>query len=149
MLKFRSWIQQHRLYKYDLCKNPNYVQFMERDYELIDWDSLGMNENAIHLIERNLDKIENWFPISVNPHAIHILEKNMDKVVLTGLAMNTAARHLLINIEDILNVKTLYANPAMIDIILENQDKIDWEYLSINTAPQAIELLIQNPRKIW
>jgi hypothetical protein len=81
--------------------------------------------------------------------AIHIIEQNMDKVVLTGLAMNPAARHLLIKIEDILDVNTLYANPAMIDIILANVNKIDWEYFSINTAPEAIELLIQNPKKIY
>ena len=50
MLRFRSWIQQNRLYKYDLCKNPNYVQFMERDYELIDWEYLSINTLAIDLL---------------------------------------------------------------------------------------------------
>jgi hypothetical protein len=31
------------------------------------------------LLENNLDKID-WNGLSVNPNAIHILEKNLDKV---------------------------------------------------------------------
>jgi hypothetical protein len=47
------------------------------------------NENAIHIIEKNLDKI-NWILLSTNPKAIHILEKNQDKIKWNYLSENPA-----------------------------------------------------------
>jgi len=73
MLRFKSWIKQDKLYDYDLCKNPNYIQMMEKNPELINWSSIGMNEAAIHIIERHLDKITFWYTLSANPKAIHIM----------------------------------------------------------------------------
>ena len=46
-----------------------------------------MNPNAIHILEKNLDKV-NWSGLSDNPNAIHILEKNLDKVDWYGLSIN-------------------------------------------------------------
>jgi hypothetical protein len=40
----------------------------------IDWESLSINPNAIHILENNIDKI-NWNYLSYNPNAIHILEQ--------------------------------------------------------------------------
>jgi len=37
------------------------------------------NLNAIHLLEKNQDKID-WILLSENPNAIPILEKNIDKI---------------------------------------------------------------------
>jgi len=49
---------------------------------------LSANPNAIHILEKNMDKI-NWQQLSANPNAIHILEKNMDKVDCPQIQMHT------------------------------------------------------------
>jgi len=51
------------------------------------WGQLSENPNAIHLLEKNQDKI-NWDGLSCNPNAIHLLEKNQDKINLVGLSLN-------------------------------------------------------------
>jgi hypothetical protein len=48
---------------------------------------LSRNPNAIHILEKNTDKID-WFNLSRNPSAIHILEKNKDKIVWSELSTN-------------------------------------------------------------
>ena len=45
----------------------------------IDYGYLSLNENAIPILEKNLDKV-NWYMLSDNRNAIHILEQNLDKV---------------------------------------------------------------------
>jgi hypothetical protein len=45
----------------------------------VNWERLSFNPNAIHILERNLYKVE-WRVLSLNPNAIHILEQNLDKV---------------------------------------------------------------------
>ena len=43
-----------------------------------DWSyAISRNPNAIHLIEKNLDKIS-WTEVSTNPNAISLLEKYPD-----------------------------------------------------------------------
>jgi hypothetical protein len=55
------------IYKYQhLIDNPN-----------IDWNGLSDNEEAIHILEKNLDKV-NWLMLSTNPAAIHIIEANLE-----------------------------------------------------------------------
>jgi hypothetical protein len=53
-----------------------------------------MNENAIHLLENNLDKI-NFGCLTMNPKAIHLLEKNLNKVDWELITENPNALHLL------------------------------------------------------
>jgi hypothetical protein len=53
----------------------------------VNWSYLSSNPNAIHLLEKNLDKVD-WKELSENPNAIHILEKNLDKVDWLWLSCN-------------------------------------------------------------
>jgi transcription antitermination factor NusA-like protein len=46
-----------------------------------------MNPSAIHLLEKNLDKIE-WCVLAENSAAIHLLEKNIDKIDWVELSKN-------------------------------------------------------------
>ena len=78
------------------------------------WFYLSENPNAIHLLEKNLDRVS--VRLSDNPNAIHILENNMDKVYWYMLS----------------------ANPNAIPILEKNLDKVDWKYLSEN--PNALHL---------
>ena len=42
----------------------------------------------------------------------------------------------------------LSKNPSAIELLLENPKKIDWMWLSSNSSPQAIDLLKAKPEKI-
>ena len=94
---------------------------------------LSRNRNAIHILEKNLDKV-NWSGLSTNPNAIHILEKNPDKIKWHQLSGNPNAIHILEKNLDKLDWSALSANPNAIHILEKNPDKITdyWYYLSLN-----------------
>jgi hypothetical protein len=48
------------------------------------------NPEAVQLLEKNLDAHVNWNAISANPAAIHIIEKNQDKINWDWLSQNPA-----------------------------------------------------------
>jgi hypothetical protein len=85
---------------------------------------LSTNSSAIHLLERNLDKID-WFFLSQNsiPNAITFLEQHQDKIHWANLS----------------------ENPNAISLLEQNHDKINWTYLSSN--PKAVYLFEQNHDK--
>ena len=41
--------------------------------------TLSQNQNAIHMLEQNIDKI-NWTVLNINPNAISLLVQNIDKI---------------------------------------------------------------------
>jgi hypothetical protein len=61
-------------------------------YEL-DWHSLSKNPNAIHLLEKNIDKID-WDYLCLNPNAVYILEQNLDKIHWEYLSYNSNSIYL-------------------------------------------------------
>ena len=77
--------------------------------DIINWDWLSRNPNAIPILEQNLDKID-WYYLSANPNAIYLLEQNPDKIYWTRLS----------------------ANPNAIHLLEQNPDKIHWLWLSLN-----------------
>ena len=70
-----------------LSRNPNAIHLLEKNQDKIDWWRLSENPNAIHLLEQNLDKI-NWSLLSKNANAIYLLEKNPDKFIWSLLSQN-------------------------------------------------------------
>jgi hypothetical protein len=70
-----------------LSRNPNAIHLLEKNIDKIDWSELSLNPNAIHLLEKNIDKID-WKYLSLNPGAIHILKKNIDKIDWSGFLKN-------------------------------------------------------------
>jgi hypothetical protein len=54
-----------------LSYNPNAIHILEKNKNKINWKSLSINPNAIHMLEKNLDKI-NWDYLSLNPNAYYI-----------------------------------------------------------------------------
>jgi hypothetical protein len=106
-------------------------------YELSDvaWENLSANPSAIHILEKNMDKI-NWVFLSSNPAAIHLLLKSQYKIYWYHFSKNThplAIEHMRKNLEKV-NWQNLSANPAAIELLKENQDKIAWYWLSKNPA---------------
>jgi len=91
---------------YWISRNPNAIHIIEKNLDKIDWIILSSNPNAISILEKNLDKV-NWVILSSNPNAIHIIERNPDKIIWKYLSENPNAIHLLEN----------------------NQDKIQWYWL--------------------
>ena len=70
-----------------LSGNPNAIHILEKNLDKVSWNALSINPNAIHILEKNLDKVD-WYGLSGNPNAIHILEKNLDKVDWYVLSRN-------------------------------------------------------------
>src|SRR5436305_1549351 len=82
------------IYWFYLALNPNAIHLLEKNINKINWNGLSRNQNAIHLLEKNLDNID-WDRLSANPNAIHLLEKNLDKINWDYLSSNPNAMHLL------------------------------------------------------
>lgn len=57
-----------------ICENSSAIEFIEKNLDKIDWNSLCRNPSAIHIIEKNLDKIT--FDIYCNSS---IFETDTDK----------------------------------------------------------------------
>ena len=100
-----------------------------------DWEKLSANPSAIHILEKNLDKL-NWNILCSNPAAIHLLLKLPYRIYWFHFSKNThplAIQHIKKNLEKV-NWPNLSANPAAIELLKENQDKIAWYWLSKNPA---------------
>ena len=81
--------------------------------EDISYTILCINLKAIHILEKNLDKVD-WLQLSRNPNdrAVNLLLENQDRIDWHGLVLNPNIRAL----------KFLEKNPG----------KIDWYWLSRN-----------------
>ena len=123
-----------------LVKNtsPRAMQLVETYLHLLkesDWEKLSANPSAIHILEKNLDKL-NWNILCSNPAAIHLLLKLPYRIYWFQFSKNThplAIQHIRKNLEKV-NWPNLSANPAAIELLKENQDKIVWYWLSKNSA---------------
>ena len=63
-LKLRDWIPIDKLDWYWLSKNPNAIHILEKNLNKVNW--LSSNPNAIPILEKNIDKID-WCELSQNP----------------------------------------------------------------------------------
>jgi hypothetical protein len=155
--KILDWIPKNKLYPDNFICNEAVVAYYEKIYNKVcrplskyniidenildgpienidfDWIAQCLDSKAIHLLEKNLDKI-NWYYLSGNPAAIHILEKNPDKINWKSLSTNPAAIHILEKNLNKINWKSLSTNPAAIHLLKSNQDRINGYYLSENPA---------------
>ena len=106
------------------------------DTKKLPWKKLVLQQNAIPMIEQNLDKLDRecWRGLSKNPYAIHILEKNLDKVFWAELSMNPNALPILEKYPDKVHLPSLLKNRNAIHMIEKNldmyMDKIDIACLS-------------------
>ena len=155
--KLLDWIDINKLDWYRLSEslNPNVISLLEKYPEKIYWFKLSQNPNAIALLEKYPEKIH-WGYLSqnTNPNAMHLLEKNLDKLdtyCWEMLSKNLNATALLEKNLDKLD-RTCWSwlseNPNAMHILEKNPHKIDWFHLSKNSNPYAISLLEKNPDKI-
>ena len=118
----------------------------------IDWNRLSCNPSAIHILEKNMDKI-NWRMLSSNPNAVHILEKNQDKIDPIGISKNSEAIPFLGAHPYLIDTHTFSKNPNSFPLMEKLIEKgvihisdFDWDYISDNT--EAIPFLKKYPEKI-
>jgi len=67
----------HKVIRYhwhDICTQPHLIDIIEEHEDSIVWLDLSENYNAIHLLEKNLDKIYNIF-VCRNKHGFELLLK--------------------------------------------------------------------------
>ena len=76
-----------------------------------DWDSFTMNPSAIHIIEHNLKRISKENLLK-NNNAIYLLEKNIDDYILytIGLSQNPSCVDLLLKNTRLINIIGLSRN---------------------------------------
>ena len=116
---------------------PQFIDIIEQHLDdYVDWFSLALNPNAMHIIEKNLNRIE-FSVLACNPNAISIIEKNLDQYNF--------------NINDEEFWDNLSANPNAYEILKNNIGKINWEILASN--PNVIyiftNLMIEKNRLIY
>jgi hypothetical protein len=135
-----------------LCMNPSAICLIERrlsepyipeidfldfrsetPFKNIHWGYLSSNENAIHILEKNIDLID-WHYLSSNPNAVRLLEQHPDKIKWSQLCFNENAIHLIEKNLDKVDWRFLSENPNAIHILEANKDKINYKHLSKNSA---------------
>jgi hypothetical protein len=141
-----QWVQEKML------ANPATLELVNHLFLYTTHSNLCKNTNplAIELIESTIDQLSKdaWDALSANPAAIHLIEKNMHKVNWTYLSLNPSAVHLLMQHPDRISWLQFSknTNPLAIEYMKKHLDKVNWHLLSAN--PSAIELLEQNKDKI-
>ena len=86
----RNWIPINKLNGHGLSSNPNAIDFLEENRNMINWRELSSNPNAIELLRANPDKID-WVYLSANPDpkAIEMLKANLDRISWGYIAQNS------------------------------------------------------------
>ena len=117
-LAYDMSVQDNKISLYNLSKNPAAIHLLEKNPDKIHWNTLSMNPEAIHLLEQNPDKIH-WDFLSWNCNALNLIKENLDKVSWQAINKNE--------------------NPKIVNLLSSRLDKIDWKSLSMN--PAAIHLI--------
>jgi hypothetical protein len=161
-----SWIPINKLNGYGLSSNPNAVDFLEENRNMINWRELSSNPNAIELLKENPDKID-WDLLSKNPdpNAIEMLKANPDRISWGYIAQNSNPKAMKLIEEEIkvnptnIHFDNLAANETLEAIKLIEDNLLNkntiyqvsnsmrfWSILSRNS--KAVKILKANPRKI-
>ena len=128
-----------------LSENPNAIHLLEKNINKIDWEIIcyNSNPNAVHIIERYPEKID-WWSLSCNPNAIHLFEQHPENINWEWLSENPNAIHLLKRYPEKIDWSQLSQNPNIMDVIRD----LDYEAMQQAMKPLAEELsrVINNPR---
>ena len=75
---------------------------------------MSFNENAIHLLAKNLEKVD-WFNLSFNPNGVELIKNNLDKLRKTHWGY-------------------LCQSPNALELLANNPEKIDYVILANNPS---------------
>jgi hypothetical protein len=101
------------------CVSLNTYTVLPELESYINWQTLSLNPAAIHLLERNLDKVD-WYFLSRNPAAIPLLERNVDKIEWEALCHNQS--------------------PGAYELLRKHPERIHWMYVA-RSSPFAYKLM--------
>jgi hypothetical protein len=101
MLKLKNWIKREKLTR-NLFSNPKVAEYIILNHKT-DWFHLSANPSAVHILEKNLDKVV-WDQIAANPNAVHLLLERPEKI-------------------NDYNKTTLNENPSAIEYLEKNPQK--------------------------
>ena len=97
-----------------LSQNPAAIHLFDENQNLIDWEFINANTEALHIIERAYDTKSYFYLYGIlfsNPKAIELIEKILKntpkKVKWFWLSQNPAAIHLLEENHDLINWRML------------------------------------------
>jgi hypothetical protein len=147
-LKLRDWIDEDQIRNYWLSMNPNAIQYLEKNPDVIDWVFLTENPNCVSILEQNLDKMVEmrWYDLFKYATSIFTIEKYLNTIppaesYWSALSGNPVAMQILKKNPDKISIRHLCFNthPDAIKILEENYDKINWNILCSN--PSAISLI--------
>lgn len=105
-----------------LSQNTRAVPFLAKHPELIVWEALSENPEALDILEANPDKISfSHLSRNPNPRAFELLKANPSKIDWSAMSLNTS--------------------DWAIQLLMDNPEKIVWYNLSQNRNPLALPLL--------
>jgi len=132
--KVKKWVDITKIQWCELVKSPNYntLCFIEKHIDILDNDclkKLSRNPFAIHILERNIDKI-NWNSFVYNPNCMNTINKNID---ICFASLNWRGKIGLLQ------------HPHFICILHENYDKIIHNFICLS----SIEFFTQTSNPIY
>jgi hypothetical protein len=124
-------LKEDAYFWHKICYNPSAMHLIEKNIDKINWFNLSSNTSAIELLERFPENID-YGELSRNSNAVHILKRNLDKVNWEYLSLNKGAVSILEKNLDKVHWDSLSLNPSAIKILRRNLDKVNWEMFSRN-----------------
>lgn len=136
-----------------LSKNPEIIDILEENPEIINWSGLSSNPAAAKILKANSSSINLMYALN-NPSMIELVtqfvtdcmeEGAPHKIDWSELSKNTHpdAIKLLCEYIDYVDWHILSMNPAAVDILKMNPTKVEWRSLASNESPKAIKLLVE------
>lgn len=138
-----------------LSENSSAIHILEKNLDKVDWDYFSGNPNAIPTLRRHINKI-NWDSLSTNrsKDAVPLMLENLDKLTercWTRLSDEKGINHILEKNIDKLNFLVLSQNEDAFSIFRNNLDKIKLDYrhwVNISRNKGAISFIEENLDKI-
>uniref|UniRef100_A0A6C0JPA6 DUF4116 domain-containing protein n=1 Tax=viral metagenome TaxID=1070528 RepID=A0A6C0JPA6_9ZZZZ len=164
MLTLLPWIDKSKLVPYALCLNPQAMDYLMLNQELIKFEYLSYNCNAYNFLMKHKDWINTWnLALNTNKKVEGFIRILVNELTIDKTISGKSYLHLLpwdhicqnpimINIinenPDKIHWKALCKNKAAVPILKRNFNRISWPEFCLNTSPEAIEIIKANPDKI-
>jgi hypothetical protein len=177
MYKLRDWVDESRL-THTLSFNTRAVEYLEEHEYLIYNKYIFENENAIHIIEKRVDRLRLMNDqLTGNKNAVNFLRNNYDYISYSKLyehahniefinaiinkmkynmiywrelSKNPGAMHILNNPKYYYQIdwNNLIDNENAIELIRNNLDKVEKYWSKISSKPHLISLIEENMDKV-
>ena len=157
--KLKDWIDKKKLNNSGLSLNPLAIDYLTEHPELIVWDYLSTNANAISLLEKNKDKIYIDYLCRNESDETIILIKEFKNNITNWYYLNKNKNEkifkFILENPDKINWYVFISNENSADFINNNLNffhnnlkDFKWEALSKNTNPKILPLLKSNKNKL-